>query len=694
MGIVEFEEIKENFGIGVNDEGATFELKLEYSEINGIELRLVRDSNINTMFLLIIQPNGNNFIYQSDNLNELKDVANKIVLNLECLAIKQKETNIEYQSDFVKAPLTLLNKTVNDDKIIKDCMEGFLIRSTNDLRINGQKLKNIDEIIPFLLSKITTQDDSIDFNLMEYSMITKNELFKSLLDITSEYTTDEIILINQYKRGEGPAFAISKFLRTSNLYYLKIPDIELIKRWETLFTKAPKLKKDVILYRGGSGSNRNNAVGVTNLYDGLISFSLERSIGEHFATTYRGNALYRMKLKKGTNCLGLFCLDGLEGRFIGETEILMPSFLYQVIRKNHVTNKDITEFKLSYLGNISMMELMYEKLKQALKFPKLKYISSNKELICDSNENQSQYISNGYNPSVENEYKQIEIKEATKFLYDRDMLNEIIEGLYEILMSELNYISDLHGFMHIQRVYFMAMLLAELDGLNDEDKRLLTATVKYHDIGRENDYEDIEHGKKSVEKLLSNEEILKDFSKEEQEIILFAIENHSKNKFQNEESLKKIPNELRDRCRKILNYLKDADKLDRVRLGVYETTDINRLSLETSKRLILLSYELEKYYADIFEYLRELTVYKGKISEIGDTIKLIEKEGYEKTNPEFRKKLLEIIEGGINFEPNEEINVDSIYKVTKSVNINRAKEYFDTLLNKLKTIRGGRRGKR
>lgn len=63
----------------------------------------------------------------------------------------------------------------------------------------------------------------------------------------------------------------------------------------------------------------------------------------------------------------------------------------------------------------------------------------------------------------------------------------------------------------------------------------------------------------------------------------------------------KLPPKKQESYKKMLNYMKDADKLDRVRLGKYDGLDPARLSLPISQKLIKAAYQSHEYLFDFLE---------------------------------------------------------------------------------------------
>lgn len=169
----------------------------------------------------------------------------------------------------------------------------------------------------------------------------------------------------------------------------------------------------------------------------------------------------------------------------------------------------------------------------------------------------------------------------------------------ELLLNSLDnfditkvYKSEIHGLNHNIRVLLFAFIISEMEQLNEVDFNIILDSAKYHDIGRTNDLRDDEHGKRSSENLL----FLKGkYSENNFNILKTIIECHSidDNEFFNIAKNNKIT-EI-DRCKKLLDILKDSDGLDRVRLE-FPYIKINLIRTETAKKLVLFAYELYSNY--------------------------------------------------------------------------------------------------
>lgn len=154
--------------------------------------------------------------------------------------------------------------------------------------------------------------------------------------------------------------------------------------------------------------------------------------------------------------------------------------------------------------------------------------------------------------------------------------NEIIKGILDKTFE--------HGINHLYRVSILSGMIHELvredyDDLNDTTLIHVMMAGLFHDIGRENDEENTEHGKRSIE-LLDKHHI--HISKDMRQI----IEYHCIDDSQFPQSSPKI--------QIMYQILKDADALDRVRFGI-RALDTSYLRVETSQSLVFFAHQLLSY---------------------------------------------------------------------------------------------------
>ena len=252
-------------------------------------------------------------------------------------------------------------------------------------------------------------------------------------------------------------------------------------------------------------------------------------------------------------------------------------------------------------------------------------------------------------------------------------------GTLQEFQSELNNIDEieelmrnktnLHGINHIIRVLFNAYAIITLENVNDEDKKIIIEAAKLHDIGRISDGEDEEHGLQGSMKarnILEN----KGFSAEEIDKICFIIEEHSLPKSKNNEDIEKLPEEIKQKYRYCLNLLKDADKLDRVRIG-----DLNpqRLSTESAKRLVQVAediFENNRYY-----YKKKMKVYQFNEKDAKEILEEIKKE-----NPKINIDLEEIKKNYSKYKAiQEQDKIEWIKSKDENISINDFIEIINVL---------------
>jgi HD superfamily phosphodiesterase len=153
--------------------------------------------------------------------------------------------------------------------------------------------------------------------------------------------------------------------------------------------------------------------------------------------------------------------------------------------------------------------------------------------------------------------------------------------------------SRLHGVTHTQRVHVHAQRLLEHLAWNEADRELVLRAALWHDVGRCGDGVEPGHGASSVEQA-DEKDRLADLVAEEAAVVRFAILRHSLR----DSGAPGLAAELAasgdparrlaepERALRVLWLLKDADALDRVRLGLGECADPRQLRHEAAIKLI------------------------------------------------------------------------------------------------------------
>ncbi len=175
---------------------------------------------------------------------------------------------------------------------------------------------------------------------------------------------------------------------------------------------------------------------------------------------------------------------------------------------------------------------------------------------------------------------------------DRWQYSEIFYNALENLNREALFTSAVHGEGHIERVMILGALLAMLEGESRENTVLLMDMCSYHDTGRVSDWLDEFHGSRSCFKL----EELTGREGEELKMTMAGVEAHSRKDGDMDSVIAKYMPDDFDRAKRLALLLKDADGLDRVRIG---DLDPRFMRTEAAKTLTEFSEYLFKAYSDM-----------------------------------------------------------------------------------------------
>lgn len=298
--------------------------------------------------------------------------------------------------------------------------------------------------------------------------------------------------------------------------------------------------------------------------------------------------------------------DTCEFRGIADLEMI-GSIIPNMKTENQLESLNST-FGLSRESTISKLDQIQERILTKYGTCNVKDLEAKKKIL----QNQEDEILRRDYRKRQDAKTTYSLKDMLEKLKNEGTFQTVLERDVEIKQDEMQYSSELHGEKHTRRVNFLAAAIMNLEKYQDPYNRdLIFESIKHHDIGRENDAEDELHGKKSTIKLILNEDRLARFEEEDRQFIQFLITHHSIRSTQNSYELLQLPRNIRGRYWKSLDILKDADKLDRVRLDPYgeylqEGLNPERLALSHSKDLEGFAYEAYDKLIEVLDIEEEI----------------------------------------------------------------------------------------
>ena len=207
--------------------------------------------------------------------------------------------------------------------------------------------------------------------------------------------------------------------------------------------------------------------------------------------------------------------------------------------------------------------------------------------------------------------------------------------------QSLYYPSQVHGIDHTSRVTFFAEMLTMIDNIPTHEKFLIMNAAVLHDIGRGDDNKDFNHGAVGAQKI-KDLHILGRFNPRDRDIICFAVGAHSLEPDQIEQALERIPPQDRQDYRLVLDYLQDADKLDRVRIKQEDRRiDPNRLATPTAHRLIKVAHQNFYQFGRVMNYERHKDQIRAQRDFINNCYNQARQKGFAITFSDFEAILNE-----------------------------------------------------
>jgi len=193
-------------------------------------------------------------------------------------------------------------------------------------------------------------------------------------------------------------------------------------------------------------------------------------------------------------------------------------------------------------------------------------------------------------------FEQFDYHELLGILENHGILSFYHQRASELQVSLFVDPYGIHGINHARRVLMLALILSFLNGLGQKDKDILVLAALYHDIGRTHNGRCTVHGEHSYKKMVKLNLVP---AMEPHELILlkYIIENHC---IEDDRAFKNAEQFHTDRHRAIelLKLLKDADNLDRVRLG---DLDVRYLRTPYARQLVTVAEMLFQEISQVEE---------------------------------------------------------------------------------------------
>lgn len=187
----------------------------------------------------------------------------------------------------------------------------------------------------------------------------------------------------------------------------------------------------------------------------------------------------------------------------------------------------------------------------------------------------------------------LEILNEDKWLDDykffKDFKNssyyETLIDTYQNLNTDILYKSRIHGQGHIERVILLSLLLSFYYKLDKNDTDILRYAASLHDTKRVDDSYDTEHGYRAALYSIDYAKI----DENDKNILQAVLATHSRPDKDMDKTIEEFFVKDMDRARYLSKLFKDADALDRVRLGdldqKYLRNDFSHDLVDFSERL-------------------------------------------------------------------------------------------------------------
>lgn len=547
-----------------------------------------------------------------EDFSELNEYEKKNAIFSQEMRMREAKLNSKYNA-FLEKMNTLTQMEINQimdmfqklyETKLQEGKTDYAISTIDQVTIGYNSLGSPEEIAQRLIddSNVGENGEKVyDFEKSGYPTAIQDYLLSYLYGDEINLSAKEKKIVEKFKVGD---FSSVNWLLRGSLRRNERFTGEMLRELvdeilgiDAIQKRLPARDFDIVLRRIGLGIDKDIGIGTRNKYESFVSFGTnDGTIVKDVSGKITNH--YTRVLKKDEPAIPIEVIyPGLIQGNKSECEVLCMPFSYEVMdeymKSKYANKRYIT---MGNIENIPLLELLKERL-LAIK-TREKAVQAGIDLnILGSEEEYERMLELGY---VEDQVKtkQIDFFETMEEFSGSDEFERIYQLDREIAKS-----TQKNGYDYSRNVALFARMLANLDGLSKEDKDILLFCTMYYDYAKEGSTENPEDiGAASYDRVKSFG-LDRNLSNEEKELVKYVLTQSSREDEQNDET------NLRGNI--ILSYLKDSIELGKVHLGKYEGLKSQNLRRSTSLRLIKFAYQVELYYRDYMENVREERIIKA-----------------------------------------------------------------------------------
>lgn len=222
-------------------------------------------------------------------------------------------------------------------------------------------------------------------------------------------------------------------------------------------------------------------------------------------------------------------------------------------------------------------------------------------------------------------------------LVTNNKYRQMIEERFKLIGLQLFPNHKNHSIDHAKNTALFALIISSFINILENERNLLIDGALLHDIGRINDFDDESHGKNGAQIAYNVKKNDDYYTSETLKLLLALIEGHTHEVYDNQIIEKYNIKDILT-YKKLLQIIKDADIIDRVRLSKQPLIKLERLNYEISKKLFLYAQkENEKKEITVNPKLKD-----NMINKINDFIATYRQEFTKEEFIEMKKLLLHL----------------------------------------------------